>query len=81
MNQLQPTELIIEALDQFVPEYNALSAGADDYPTKLEIKEWVKRLHRMPAHSRNLRLPDPAARSSSSRESEYTCNCQVPQHP
>ena len=74
-------KLIIEALDQFVPEYNALAAGADDYPTKPEIKEWVPASPSHAGTSRNLRLPNPAAKSSSSRESEYTCNCQVPQHP
>ena len=41
-------ELIIRDLGQFVPEYNALSAGAD-YPTTPEIRKWVERLARMPA--------------------------------
>ena len=41
-------ELIIEDLRRFVPEYNALSAGAN-YSTTREIRKWVKCLHRMPA--------------------------------
>ena len=41
-------ELIIEDLSRFVPEYNALSAGAD-YETTQEIATWIERLSRMPA--------------------------------
>ena len=41
-------ELIIEDLRRFVPEYKALSAGAD-YSAKPEIATWVERLARMPA--------------------------------
>ena len=41
-------ELIIKDLSQFVPEYNALSAGTE-YPAIQEVKEWVERLFRMPA--------------------------------
>ncbi len=40
-------ELIIEDLSRFVPEYNALSAGAD-YPAVPEVQEWLERLVRMP---------------------------------
>ena len=47
-NELATTaELIIEDLSQFVPEYNALSAGAD-YSATSEIEVWVERLVRMP---------------------------------
>ena len=42
-------EVIIEDLGQFVPEYNALSVGADDYSDLPEISEWIERLVRMPA--------------------------------
>ena len=41
-------ELIIEDLSRFVPEYNALSAGAEYSPTP-SIRECVERLARMPA--------------------------------
>ena len=41
-------ELIIEDLGSFVPEYNALSAGAE-YSTTPEISKWIDRLVRMPA--------------------------------
>ena len=41
-------ELIIDDLSRFVPEYNALSAGAD-YSAAPEIAMWVERLARMPA--------------------------------
>ena len=41
-------ELIIEDLGRFVPEYNALSAGAD-YKTTPEVAGLVERLVRMPA--------------------------------
>ena len=48
-NELATTaELIIEDLSQFVPEYNALAAGAD-YPATQEISICVERLVRMPA--------------------------------
>ncbi len=41
-------ELIIDDLSRFVPEYNALSAGAK-YPATPEIEVCVERLARMPA--------------------------------
>ena len=48
-NELATTaELIIEDLSQFVPEYNALAAGAD-YSTTQDISVCVERLVRMPA--------------------------------
>ena len=39
-------ELIIEALNQYVYEYNALSAGSH-YSDTLEMNKWVERFHRM----------------------------------
>ena len=41
-------ELIIKDLGQFVPDYNALSAGVS-YSSTPEIATWVERLARMPA--------------------------------
>ena len=41
-------ELIIKDLGQFVPDYNALSAGVS-YTATPEVATWVERLARMPA--------------------------------